>query len=106
VSAILPQYFLTTAVDSIPHASSAGNGHNNGHQIISISPTNSTSPVNKESGLANDENTNVPEDRQLPESGIETIVDQTKITGATTTETTTTESKINKTETPATAVTV
>ncbi|KAF8798877.1 Endosulfine-domain-containing protein [Phlegmacium glaucopus] len=114
-----PQSIVGTAIpnpENIPHASSAGNGHSNGHQIISISPTNSTSPVNKESGLANDENTKVPEDGQLPESGVETVVDQTNITettetevkptGATTTETTTMESKINKTEISATAVTL
>ena len=48
---------LMTPIDSIPHASSSGNSHNNGQKPISISPTNSTSPVGKESGLANDENT-------------------------------------------------
>lgn len=49
--------FLMTTIDSIPHASSSGNSLNNGQKPISISPTNSTSPVGKESGLANDENT-------------------------------------------------
>ena len=38
---------------SIPHASSpSGNGHNNG---LSTSPTNPTSPINKESGRALDD---------------------------------------------------
>ena len=54
-----------TYIDSIPHALSSGNSHNNGQKPISISPTNSTSPVNKESALANDENTTVPEYEQL-----------------------------------------
>jgi len=70
-----PQSIVGTAIpnpENIPHASNLGNGHNNGHQIISISPTNSTSPVTKESGLANDENTKVPEDDQLPGSGKDT----------------------------------
>jgi len=37
---------------SIPHASGGGNGHGAGHQSLSISPTNSTSPVNRESSLS------------------------------------------------------
>ena len=38
---------------STPHASSpSGNGHNNG---LSTSPTNPTSPINKESGRALDD---------------------------------------------------
>lgn len=65
-----------TRIDSIPHASSSANSHNNGQKIISISPTNSTNPV-KESGLANDENTKVPLDYEQPGSGEETIVDKT-----------------------------
>jgi len=105
-----PQSTVGTAIpnpENIPHASSSGNGLN-GHQIISISPTNSTSPVNKESGLANDTNTKVPEDVQLPQSGVdtdettttETTVTKPKTTGTTKMETTTTtESKINETET-------
>ena len=40
---------------SIPHASSAGNGHGAGHQGLSVSPTSSTSPVNKESSLSHSE---------------------------------------------------
>ena len=78
--------------------------------------------MNKESGLANDENTNVPEDGQLPESGIETVADEAKADEAkadetkatvtenevtmTATKTTTMESKLNKTETLATVVTI
>lgn len=60
-----------TPIDSIPHASSPGNGHSNGHQVFSISPTNSTStsPVNRESRLAH-ENTEVPEDKQLTEGTV------------------------------------
>lgn len=60
-----------TPIDSIPHASSSGNGLNGGQKPISISPTNSTSPVGKESGLANDENT-IP---KLFVSGEEPVVD-------------------------------
>lgn len=77
-----PQSVVGTAIpnpENIPHASNLGNGHSNGHQMISISPTNSTSPVNKESGLANDENTNVPEEhskveKRLPGSGEESEI--------------------------------
>ncbi|KAF8890041.1 Endosulfine-domain-containing protein [Gymnopilus junonius] len=57
-----PQNTVGTAIpnpENIPHASN-GNGHN-GHQGLSISPTNSTSPVNKESSLAH-ENTEVEAD--------------------------------------------
>ncbi|KAG6844665.1 hypothetical protein H0H87_005033 [Tephrocybe sp. NHM501043] len=60
---VAPQNTVGTAIpnpENIPHAS-PGNGHsNNGHQNLSVSPTNSTSPVNKESGLAHDQNSNVP----------------------------------------------
>ncbi|KAF8237171.1 hypothetical protein L208DRAFT_1248865 [Tricholoma matsutake] len=52
---VAPQNTVGTAIpnpENIPHASS-GNAHSNGHQSLSISPTN-TSPVNKESGLAHD----------------------------------------------------
>ena len=70
---VILQYFLMTYIDSIPHALSSGNSHNNGQKPISISPTNSTSPVNKESGLANDENT-IPEYEQ---PGEETVADKT-----------------------------
>jgi hypothetical protein len=66
-----------TPIDSIPHASSSGSNHNNGQKIISISPTNSTNPVNKESGLANDENTKVPPEDKQPRSGEECVVDKT-----------------------------
>ena len=59
-----------TTINSIPHASSSGSNHNNGQKPISISPTNSTSPVI--SGLANDENT-IP--GQSTGSGDETILD-------------------------------
>ena len=45
---------------SIPHASSpSGNGHNNG---LSTSPTNPTSPINKESGRALDDAAPKPDD--------------------------------------------
>ncbi|KDR82610.1 hypothetical protein GALMADRAFT_238012 [Galerina marginata CBS 339.88] len=63
---VAPQNTVGTAIpnpENIPHASTT-NGHNGGHQILSISPTNSTSPVNKESGLAHDENTNVADAEQ------------------------------------------
>lgn len=50
---------LIKFMHSIPHASSPGNGH--AHQALSVSPTNSTSPVNRESGLAHNEDTNVPQ---------------------------------------------
>jgi len=48
--------------ENIPHASSSGNGHGTGHQSLSISPTTSTSPVNKESSLSHSE-ISVDEDR-------------------------------------------
>jgi hypothetical protein len=73
-----------TSIHSIPHASKLGNNHN-GHQIISISPTNSTSGV---SGLANDKNTTVPECDQLPGSGEETVDEKDRHDKAKTTETT------------------
>lgn len=47
---------------SIPHASSPANGHNGAHPALSISPTNSTSPINKESGLGHGDNTNETEE--------------------------------------------
>jgi hypothetical protein len=70
-----PQSIVGTAIpnpENIPHAS--GNGHSN-------SPTNSTStnPVNKESGLAN-ENTNVPDDEPLLKSESVPESDLTKLT--------------------------
>ncbi|KAF8895266.1 Endosulfine-domain-containing protein [Infundibulicybe gibba] len=58
---VAPQSTVGTAIpnpENIPHASSPGNGH----QSLSVSPTNPTSPVNKESGLGHNENTNVPTD--------------------------------------------
>ncbi|KAJ6508990.1 hypothetical protein C8R45DRAFT_1090108 [Mycena sanguinolenta] len=51
-----PQNTVGTAIpnpENIPHASSPANGH----APLSISPTNPTSPVNKESGLAHDTET-------------------------------------------------
>ncbi|KAJ7601120.1 camp-regulated phosphoprotein/endosulfine conserved region-domain-containing protein [Mycena floridula] len=52
---VTPQNAVGTAIpnpENIPHASSpAGNTSHNG---LSVSPTNPTSPVNKESGLAHD----------------------------------------------------
>ncbi|KAJ7164631.1 camp-regulated phosphoprotein/endosulfine conserved region-domain-containing protein [Mycena crocata] len=56
-----PQNTVGTAIpnpENIPHASSPANGH----QGLSVSPTNPTSPVNKESGLAHDDEPNVPLD--------------------------------------------
>ncbi|TFK20609.1 Endosulfine-domain-containing protein [Coprinopsis marcescibilis] len=55
-----PQNTVGTAIpnpENIPHASTPGNGHSNGHTTISISPTNS---ISKESGLATDQNTTPP----------------------------------------------
>lgn len=46
---------------SIPHATPTTPGH----PALSISPTNSTSPVVKESGLASDENTTPPVEDQV-----------------------------------------
>ena len=65
----MPHYTvsLISHACSIPHAS-PGNGHNGPHQPLSISPTNSTSPVNRESGLAHNENTQVPQETQIQES--------------------------------------
>ncbi|KJA21149.1 hypothetical protein HYPSUDRAFT_42258 [Hypholoma sublateritium FD-334 SS-4] len=68
---VAPQSTVGTAIpnpENIPHASSPNNGHNGPHQPLSISPTNSTSPVNRESGLAHDENTQVPQDVQISSS--------------------------------------
>ncbi|KAF9534541.1 camp-regulated phosphoprotein/endosulfine conserved region-domain-containing protein [Crepidotus variabilis] len=52
---VAPQTTVGTAIpnpENIPHASpSPGNGHQN----LSISPTNSTGPFNKESGLSHSE---------------------------------------------------
>ncbi|KAH9480574.1 mRNA stability protein [Psilocybe cubensis] len=81
---VAPQSTVGTAIpnpENIPHAT-PGNGHNNGAHPISISPTNSTSPVNKESGLATNENTNVPDEDQTsvePEANAEstTVVEET-----------------------------
>ena len=74
------------AINSIPHASGLGNGYSNGHQIISISPTNSTNPVNIESSLANNENTRVPD-----KPGVEAVVNKTKTIEGTVTKNETAE---------------
>jgi len=55
---VAPPTIVGTAIpnpENIPHASSPGNGHGSGHQSSSISPTNSTSPVSKESSLSHSE---------------------------------------------------
>jgi len=55
---VAPPTTVGTAIpnpENIPHALSPGNGHGAGHQSSSISPTNSTSPVNKESSLSHSE---------------------------------------------------
>jgi hypothetical protein len=57
---------------SIPHASSGNSHNNNGHQGLSISPTN-TSPVNKESGLAHDTSDAVVSDEPTPPNETITI---------------------------------
>ncbi|KAF8073612.1 Endosulfine-domain-containing protein [Lyophyllum atratum] len=67
---VAPQNTVGTAIpnpENIPHASSPGsNGHGNGngHQNLSVSPTSSTSPVNKESGLAHDMNDDPTDEQQ------------------------------------------
>ncbi|KAJ7695996.1 camp-regulated phosphoprotein/endosulfine conserved region-domain-containing protein [Mycena rosella] len=56
-----PQNTVGTAIpnpENIPHASSPANG---GHGL-SISPTNPTSPINKESGLSHDDESRLPPD--------------------------------------------
>ncbi|KAJ7202785.1 Endosulfine-domain-containing protein, partial [Mycena pura] len=56
---VAPQNTVGTAIpnpENIPHASSPPT-NGNGHQGLSVSPTNPTSPVNKESGLAHDDET-------------------------------------------------
>jgi len=61
---VAPQNTVGTAIpnpENIPHASSPSNGHGNSHQGLSISPT-STSPVNKESGLAHDTSSTILSD--------------------------------------------
>jgi len=60
---VAPQNTVGTAIpnpENIPHASSPPT---NGHQGLSVSPTNPTSPV-RESGLSHDEDTQVPLDDQ------------------------------------------
>ncbi|KAJ7043919.1 camp-regulated phosphoprotein/endosulfine conserved region-domain-containing protein [Mycena alexandri] len=52
---VAPTNTVGTAIpnpENIPHASSPANGHSGG---LSISPTNPTSPINKESGLAHND---------------------------------------------------
>ena len=56
------EVYQTLSLRSIPHASSPANGHNGAHPALSISPTNSTSPINKESGLGHGDNTNATEE--------------------------------------------
>jgi len=79
---VAPPTTVGTAIpnpENIPHASpSPGNGHGNGHQGLSISPTGATSPV-KESALSHDEDSNVPDEGQMKaeESTLETESDVT-----------------------------
>jgi len=54
---LVVDFFSLGRTHSIPHASTPGNGHGNGHPTLSISPTNSTSPMNKESGLSHSQET-------------------------------------------------
>jgi hypothetical protein len=68
---VAPQNTVGTAIpnpENIPHASTPGNGHGNNHNSLSISPTNSTSPVNRESGLAHNQETNTAEEDQDEQS--------------------------------------
>ncbi|KAF4581516.1 hypothetical protein EYR40_009803 [Pleurotus pulmonarius] len=54
---VAPQTNVGTAIpnpQNIPHASSSPS---NSHQTLSVSPTNPTSPVNRESGLSHHEET-------------------------------------------------
>ncbi|KAJ7163331.1 camp-regulated phosphoprotein/endosulfine conserved region-domain-containing protein [Mycena filopes] len=58
---VAPTNTVGTAIpnpENIPHASSPANGH----PSLSVSPTNPTSPINKESGLAH--NDDIPLDDQ------------------------------------------
>jgi len=66
---VAPQNTVGTAIpnpENIPHASTPTNGH--GHQSLSVSPTNSTSPVNKESGLSHDFNSDTQDSEQVTEN--------------------------------------
>ncbi|PPR00467.1 hypothetical protein CVT24_004528 [Panaeolus cyanescens] len=63
---VAPQNTVGTAIpnpENIPHASTPGNGHNS-HQGLSISPTNSTSSIAKESGLAHSDATDAGTEEQ------------------------------------------
>jgi len=85
---VAPPTTVGTAIpnpENIPHASSPGNGHGAGHQGLSISPTNSTSPVNKESWLSHSETsgdedrvheTKPPADDAPTEPNVQTAVDE------------------------------
>lgn len=68
---VAPQNAVGTAIpnpENIPHASTPGNGHNS-HQSLSISPTNSTSSIAKESGLSHgDGNENTMEEQASSEA--------------------------------------
>ncbi|KAF4617165.1 hypothetical protein D9613_005992 [Agrocybe pediades] len=63
---VAPQSTVGTAIpnpENIPHASSpGGNGHGTGHPVLSISPTNSTSPINRESSLSHRGDSSVAQD--------------------------------------------
>ncbi|KAG6820172.1 hypothetical protein H0H93_004303 [Arthromyces matolae] len=61
---VAPQTTVGTAIpnpENIPHATPT-NGHSNNGQGLSVSPTSSTCPVNKESGLAHDQSKEMTSD--------------------------------------------
>jgi len=80
-----PQSTVGTAIpnpENIPHASTPGNGHNNGHTNNSVSPTSSSNPFQKDSGLSTDENTTPPVEAQTEQltSTDETMSDAHEVT--------------------------
>jgi hypothetical protein len=98
---VAPQNTVGTAIpnpENIPHASTPGNGHSS-HQSLSISPTNSTGSVMKESGLAHDENTNVVEDEQTSTDTAAAEPGPVETPASTTDNSTTVDSTVIETET-------
>jgi len=89
---VTPQSTVGTAIpnpENIPHASNPGisNGHQN---PSSVSPTTSTSPVNRESGLAHIMNTKPPEAEAEEEEDTESETDEPKQHGSSSMVTSTT----------------
>lgn len=92
--------------ENIPHASTPTNGHGNSHPPLSISPTNSTSPIlQKESGLATDENTTPPVYDQTERSSVP-AEDGTRALGTVVSESTTITIETTNSETTETVTAI